>query len=231
MKKLIEEKKNRILRNIGLMFLQQDIELLDKHGYNFLYLASGFIAHYNLHGFIAHYGNVFELAKDILHNKSSNQWDNFHKGESDYEYMMQKKEIYNTICEFAEQKFDNIPEEDSCFQPPLITDLFDEEPEWRKCLEKHYRDHINNGNYFNATDQQRIKDLVDITMAYNNKVIQGIGENWLSDDEFLNLEIRTETGGSGTPKQMLNCYRDEIWTLFNSLSDRNSELGIFDDEE
>ena len=33
----------------------KDITLLNKTGYNFLYLASGFIAHYNLHGFIDFY--------------------------------------------------------------------------------------------------------------------------------------------------------------------------------
>jgi len=215
---LCKGKKNRIMRNIGLMFLQQNIELLNQYGYGFLYLANGFIAHYNRNGFIVHYGSVQALANDILKNQSSNQWSNFHKGERDYEYMMQKKEIYNTICEFAKLNFKNIPEEEDCFKPPLITDLFDEEPEWRKSIEKAYRSHINNGNYFNASDPQRIVDLANITMAYNNKVIQGIGENKMSDREFLSLEIRTETGGEGTPEKMLNCYRDEIWGIFNNLS-------------
>ena len=30
-------------------------------------------------------------------NQDINQWDNFHPGQKDYDYMMQKKDIYNQI--------------------------------------------------------------------------------------------------------------------------------------
>ncbi len=228
LKPMTEGEKNRILRNIGLMFKAKNIELLDKYGYNFLYLASGFIAHYNLGGFIEYYGSTEELAQDILRNKSNNQWDNFHKGEKDYEYMMQKKEIYNTICEFAQGKFKNIPAEKDVYKPPTIKSMFDEEPVWRKNITKAYSDHLKFGNYFNATDPQRVTDLVDITMAYNSKVVNGIGEEAMKDSEFLNKEFTFDSGNTGTPESLLNCYRDEIWVIFNHFSGRAFELGIED---
>ena len=221
-------KKNRILRNIGIMFLMQDIKQLDKHGYNFLYLASGFIAHYNLLGFIENYRSTQALGRDILGNQSNNQWGNFHKGEKDYEYMMQKKEIYNQICQYAKGNFDNIPAEEELFKPPTIKDLFTEEPEWRKSIEKAYSDHLSYGNYFNATDPQRVVDLADITMAYDAKVVNGIGENHMTNGEFLNMEITTETGNTGTPASMLNAYRDQIWEIFNHYSGRAFEIGCED---
>ena len=225
---MTEGEKNRILRNFGLVFKNNDISLLDKYGYGFIYLASGFIAHYGLQGFIHHYGTASELGEDILSNQPSNQSGNFHKGEKNYEYMMQKKEIYNQICEFANGNFKNIPSDDECFKPPMIKEMFEEEPEWRKSIEEAYRKHLEYGNYFNATDPQRVVDLADITMAYNAKVVNGIGENHLTDNDFLNLEITTEKGQTGTPADMLNCYRDSIWEIFNHYSGRAFELGLED---
>jgi hypothetical protein len=231
LKPLEAGKKNRILRNIGIMFLTQDINSLDKYGYGFLSNASGFIAHYNLGGFIDNYGDTHELAEDILAYKSSNQWDNFSKGERDYEYMMQKKEIYNEICKFAKGNFDNIPAEEDLFKPPTVKSLFEEEPEWRKTIEQEYSKHLAYGNYFNASDPQRIVDLADATMAYNNQVVQSFGEDKVHDHEFINSEITFNSGNVGTICQLLDMYRDEIWGLFNSLSDRNFELGIEIDED
>ena len=76
----------------------KDINKLNKRGYNFLYLANGFIAHYNLNGFKAHY-DTFSLAYDILNNRGSNQWNNFQPGDRDYDYQMAKKAVYNRIVE------------------------------------------------------------------------------------------------------------------------------------
>ena len=75
---------------------------LTKQAYNFLYLASGFIAHYNLYGFQVEYAETTKLAADILNNKASNQWSNFRPGERDYEYNMAKKNCYNAICDMLE---------------------------------------------------------------------------------------------------------------------------------
>ena len=93
----------------------KDINKLNKTGYDFINIASGFIAHYNLHGFIDAYNrrslradalDVYDrhsLRADILFNKANNQYDNFHPGEENYEYYMQKKQIYNAICEMIEE--------------------------------------------------------------------------------------------------------------------------------
>ena len=77
------------------------IEALNKTGYNFLYQAQGFIAHYNLHGFRAHYGyyqrNGNNLRADILCNAGPNMWRNFRPGDVDYDYYKSKAEVYSMI--------------------------------------------------------------------------------------------------------------------------------------
>lgn len=73
------------------------MDKLTKAGYKFINLASGFIAHYDIHGFRAYYEDN-DFRGDILQFQSQNQWGNFHPGEQNYEYYMQKKEIYNRIC-------------------------------------------------------------------------------------------------------------------------------------
>ena len=91
---LTERQKTLIVSNV--VKACKDIELLNKTGYNFLYLASGFIAHYNLYGFIAHYSD-YNLKRDILDNVRFNQWSNFREGEQNYDYYMSKKDVYNRI--------------------------------------------------------------------------------------------------------------------------------------
>ena len=75
---------------------------LTKQAYNFLYQASGFIAHYNLRGFQGAYENTDELAVAILNNKANNQWGNFREGEDLYDYYMSKAKCYNAICDMLE---------------------------------------------------------------------------------------------------------------------------------
>jgi hypothetical protein len=74
----------------------KDIRTLKKNGYHFLYLSSGMIAHYNRGGFIDYYMDN-DLATDIINNAQMNQWNNFRFGDRDYDYMMEKKDIYNRI--------------------------------------------------------------------------------------------------------------------------------------
>lgn len=93
---LTEQKKTLIVNNV--LKACKDIEALNSHGYGFLYLASGFIAHYNRGGFIDHYRH-YSLVEDIKRNAMMNQWFNFHPGEEHYEYYMSKKEVYNRILE------------------------------------------------------------------------------------------------------------------------------------
>lgn len=86
--------QKRIVKNV--LAACKDIHKLNKDGYNFLYLASGFIAHYNLHGFIDYYED-YNLVDDIIANRNRNMWNNFREGEQNYEYYMSKKAVYVAI--------------------------------------------------------------------------------------------------------------------------------------
>jgi hypothetical protein len=91
---LSERQKTLIVNNV--VKAVKNIDNLNKTGYNFLYLCSGFIAHYDLYGFIASYTGQ-SLKRDIVSFAGQNQWNNFRPGESDYDYYMAKKEVYNRI--------------------------------------------------------------------------------------------------------------------------------------
>lgn len=93
--KMPDREKELTIKNI--IAAVKDIDKLNKRGYNFLYLASGFIAHYNLHGFIDNYREN-SLRDNILNNQSMNTWNNFSASDKDYEYYHQKGEIYKEIC-------------------------------------------------------------------------------------------------------------------------------------
>jgi len=73
-----------------------NIEKLNKRGYNFLYLCSGFIAHYDIEGFKEHYRDN-SLVADIEANYSQNQWRNFREGEKHAAFYHSKRDIYNAI--------------------------------------------------------------------------------------------------------------------------------------
>lgn len=57
---------NLITKNILLVLKTGDINRLSKKSYNFLYLMSGFIAHYNHNGFMGYYQDTEDLRRDIL---------------------------------------------------------------------------------------------------------------------------------------------------------------------
>ena len=96
------EKKNKILNSFKKVFKHKNINFLTKDAYNFIMLASGFIAHYNVYGFKDVYQDVEEFSNEIKKHKQFNQWTNFYPGERDYEYYMTKKEIYNSICDIID---------------------------------------------------------------------------------------------------------------------------------
>jgi hypothetical protein len=73
-----------------------NIEKLNKRGYDFLYLCSGFIAHYDLEGFKDYYRDN-SLVADIEANYAQNQWRNFKEGEKHAAYYHSKRDIYNAI--------------------------------------------------------------------------------------------------------------------------------------
>ena len=96
LKLLTERQKTLIINNV--VAACKDISKLNKQGYNFLYLANGFIAHYDRYGFMAHYSDG-SLREDLKTNQRYNQWDNFKPDHPSYEYYMEKKEMYNKILE------------------------------------------------------------------------------------------------------------------------------------
>jgi len=97
LKSLTERQKTLIVNNI--VRACDDIEALNRNGYNFIYLANGFIAHYNLHGFKGYYSDTGNLRKDILLNEQDNMWMNFHPNDRDYDYYMSRVDVYKRIVQ------------------------------------------------------------------------------------------------------------------------------------
>ena len=94
MEALTERQKALIVSN--LVKAVKNIDNLSRTGYKYIYLCSGFIAHYDLYGFIASYSGE-SLKRDILSYAGQNQWRNFRPGDRDYEYYMSKADVYNRI--------------------------------------------------------------------------------------------------------------------------------------
>jgi hypothetical protein len=89
----------RIVNSFSKVFKTGEIVNLNKQAYDFINLSSGFIAHYNLFGFRGYYSNVELFKREILDHRPYNQWRNFGPADRDYDYYMQKREIYNQICD------------------------------------------------------------------------------------------------------------------------------------
>jgi hypothetical protein len=99
MEAITEKQKSLIVNNI--VKACDDINKLNGTGYKYLYLCSGFIAHYNIHGFKSNYDIVdcgYSLAHDILAHENSNKWLNFREGDQNYHYYKSKADIYSRIC-------------------------------------------------------------------------------------------------------------------------------------
>ena len=94
MDELTEKQKSLIVNNI--VRACDDINKLNGTGYKYIYLASGFIAHYNLNGFKGHYSD-YDLTRAILSNENSNKWNNFREGDQNYHYYKSKADIYSRI--------------------------------------------------------------------------------------------------------------------------------------
>jgi hypothetical protein len=92
---LTPRQQTMIVNNV-VKAVKQGSNNLNKTGYNFLYLASGFIAHYNLSGFQAHY-QQHSLKRDILTNHHANLWTNFHPTDANFEYYKSKAVVYQRI--------------------------------------------------------------------------------------------------------------------------------------
>ena len=74
----------------------KDIRKLNGTGYRFMYLAGGFIAHYNLMGFKDNYSDG-TLSQDIRACAYMNQYENFKHNEENAAYYHSKRDTYNAI--------------------------------------------------------------------------------------------------------------------------------------
>ena len=90
------KQQNLIVNNV--VKACSDISKLNGTGYKYLYLCSGFIAHYNIHGFKSHYEDT-SLIRDILSNKEGNTWNNYREGDREYHYYKSKAEVYKKIVD------------------------------------------------------------------------------------------------------------------------------------
>jgi len=97
---LTPRQQDLIVKNV--LAACKDINKLNRTGYNFLYLANGFIAHYNMHGFKDYY-DTHSLVYDIINNKRSNMWSNFHPSDENYAYYMTKRVVYERILDGIEE--------------------------------------------------------------------------------------------------------------------------------
>ena len=84
-----------------------NIEKLNSTGYKFLYLCSGFIAHYDINGFKSHYEELGSLAGDILAYQFMNKFSNFTPSDRDYEYYMSKASVYRAIVSALDEEINN----------------------------------------------------------------------------------------------------------------------------
>lgn len=104
-----EKQKSLIVNNI--VKACDDIEKLNGTGYKYIYLASGFIAHYNIQGFKSNYDLMdcgYNLADDILANESANKFNNFKPGDDNYLYYKSREDIYQRICSKIRNKALNL---------------------------------------------------------------------------------------------------------------------------
>jgi hypothetical protein len=92
---LTQAQQGNIVRNVTAAC--KNIDKLNRTGYQFLNLASGFIAHYDLSGFKSYYDEPGSLQRDIEANARQNQWTNFRAGERDADYYHSKRDTYNKI--------------------------------------------------------------------------------------------------------------------------------------
>jgi hypothetical protein len=103
------EEEQKIIRDC--VKAARNIDDLTDKAYRFLNLSNGFIAHDDKFGFMDNYREPGSLKQDILTYQGHNQWGNFRPGERGYEYYMQKKQIYNTVCDCLKNNIEYRPKQ------------------------------------------------------------------------------------------------------------------------
>jgi hypothetical protein len=91
------EEEQQIIRDC--VEASYNIDNLTDKAYRFLKNSIGFIAHYDRLNFMRCYCEPGSLKQDILEFQYQNQRGGFRPGEPEYEYYMQQRNIYNTICD------------------------------------------------------------------------------------------------------------------------------------
>ena len=91
---LTEKEIKAIAADVNKVLKTGNIDELSKRAYNFLYLCSGFIAHYDINGFKAHYEDVNDLKRNLEANYRANMFTNFREGEENAAYYHSKAEVY-----------------------------------------------------------------------------------------------------------------------------------------
>jgi len=218
--KISKDKENRIVRSICRACLE-DIRLLNKHGYNWIMIKSGFIAHYNLQGFIAHYQYGGALKRAILENQKNNQYGNFSPTDRDYDYCMQQKDIYNRICSILTGKR-KIPTESKCYKPTSIVEECKKfEAFSMDCINtaiERYMQVFNCGAFFCGDYSTRAKDLAYATELYNCYESEA-----KVDDKFYYKEWKFPSGNTGTINSLMKCYGGHLWDIYAELTGQVDE--------
>jgi hypothetical protein len=102
-KKWATIKTNSIINNLKKIIKTNDIDHLTKSSYNFFYLLSGFIAHYDLQGFKGYYNNVTNFLNDLKNSsdiKNPNYYIDdkfFQKDDYSKDYYTSKSETLQAI--------------------------------------------------------------------------------------------------------------------------------------
>lgn len=106
---------SKIIKNLELIFRENDTAKMKRATYNFLYLMSGFIAHYDINGFISYYSDVRDLLNDILRSSDIARPDYYREGfftgegkELQRDYYISKAETYKQLKPLAEKWADKV---------------------------------------------------------------------------------------------------------------------------
>lgn len=97
MKQITTREQTLIVNSFIRVIKTGNINNLTSIAYKYIYLASGFIAHYNLQGFREEYTNTQQLKAEIIANHHLNKWLNFRPGDNNYEYYSSKANVYTAI--------------------------------------------------------------------------------------------------------------------------------------
>jgi hypothetical protein len=96
-----------VVNNIKNIIKTGDISKLKKSTYQFLYIMSGFIAHYDINGFKYHYENVSDLVKDLKDSRDIKYCDYYYEAffqKDDYsrDYYTSKSKTLKSLADYLE---------------------------------------------------------------------------------------------------------------------------------